>query len=172
MRKIVVLISAVVIAGAASASSAAPRKVKTSVAHINADKKSTADGECSTSGYSSYCVSTNCQCDHYFGSVNGNQAGKGTVTLDLTVDNGAATSTPGCKPVFGVATLQGKKDNSQTIALAGAVCDGKNANSANPFNGGYGITGSDAGQDGAGGFSGTIRGGKLGLKLSGFLERF
>lgn len=173
MRKTLVLLSVIVVAGTASAASAKLNHAKTSSAHITANKTGTATGACSTTGYSSHCPSDNCECDEFFGFVNGNQAGRGTATLKLTVDNGSSTSSPGCKPVFGVATLNGLKDNNQELAITGAECDGKNANSKHPLNGGYGIDASDAGIGGAGTLSGNITsGGKMDLKLSGFIEPF
>lgn len=173
MRKIAVLVSAIVIVGAASVASAKVTHVKTSSAHIKASQNGAPTDAPCTSGYATHCPSGDCQCYQFIGSVNGNQAGKGTASIQLTVDNANTnrTGTPGCRPVYASASLSGKGDVSQTLGMLGALCDGKNANSSEALNGGYGIDGSGAGLEGAGTFSGSVSpGGKLQLKLSGFIE--
>ncbi len=175
MRKFVVLLSALLIAGTVPVASAKSSHARTSSAHIKANMTGApSSGACSTTGYSSHCPSDNCECEKFFGFVNGNQAGKGTATIQLTVDNGSTTSSPaGCEPVFGTATLAATKDNNQTLSIVGALCDGKNAKAKNLLNGGYGITSSDQGFDGAGSFDGTISAnGTLDVKLSGFVQPF
>jgi hypothetical protein len=131
---------------------------------------------CNSNTYSGQCQSGDCTCYvsgivpvKVVGSVQGRPA-KSLVRageLFITVDNGAATGTPGCSPSYGVMKgLNKKLAEVASVNIAATLCPQKKA--SGPFNlvGGWGLEpvgGFSAGGDA----SGTLNGNKLNLTLTG-----
>lgn len=83
-------------------------------------------GACEASGYSAICPSGVCTCIKVIGAkMTGSLAGKGTVDMEITLDDNSATSSPGCNPLFGIVTISGtvrKIPVSADANFAGVTC--------------------------------------------------
>ncbi|MGB8412474.1 MAG: hypothetical protein WCE23_06575 [Candidatus Binatus sp.] len=87
-----------------------------------------ADGQCTSYAFTNRCPGGNCYCAQLTGTYSGT-AGKGSATLDVTVDldNGQGTigsagaNGDGCSPIFGVLQITGSKD-TETFDILGAGC--------------------------------------------------
>jgi hypothetical protein len=143
----------------------------------------TATGTCPGTGYSAICPSGTCSClTMAAGAVTGELAGKGTAVVNISIDTGSATSavvSSSCYPVFGVADLsttvgggRNKTSKSETLNLAGALCDPLNSHSSSTIDGGFGIAATPApspAASGWGSFTGSQKdpNSKLTLKFKG-----
>jgi hypothetical protein len=142
----------------------------------------TTTGTCLGTGYSAICPSGTCSClTMAAGTVSGEFAGKGTAVVNITFDTNDATSAvlnSSCYPIFGVAALSttmGKGKNkfskSESLNLAGALCDPLNSKSHRTVDGGFGIAATPVPSPAASGW-GTLAGSedasaKLTIKLKG-----
>jgi hypothetical protein len=119
------------------------------------DVTSILQGQTCGGTYSSLCVSGDCTCFIYTGTINGaafgggnKKAPGGQVEVDLTEDTGAATTTLGtgatplgCAPVFADVFITGAKNgNNQTWALLGTVCDALGTAKTSTLTGGFTTT--------------------------------
>jgi hypothetical protein len=98
--------------------------------------------------YDTFCPSdpvgnTSCECQSFSANVNGNLAGAGLGTLNVTVDNGIAVDTPDCQPFFGELIFAASGDN-ETIYLNGSHCNPQGAG-GEAVRGGWGIFSSSKG---------------------------
>lgn len=116
-----------------------------------------AGGACASAGYNATCPSGTCAC---YSIPNGNVttgaiAGTGTADVELTVDEGNATTSvsPGtvttCVPVYGLittSTTRGKGRNRRAVTdvfnISGALCRGLPGR-GEELSGGFGIFSSD-----------------------------
>lgn len=104
---------------------------------------------CANSGYSAICPSGTCQCVKITDATLTGGLGKGTATLLITEDPGAATAVQAdanCFPFFATAALSGtigsgKKAKTQieTVNIVGADCDPFTAKSSETLSGGFGV---------------------------------
>lgn len=135
----------------------AARTVNTAIS-ITATQISEDDtGPCKMPGfaYDEFCPSgsNNCICRKFAGTVRGGLIGKGPLQISITVDNDAATSTPGCVPFF--AGAEGTTQRvSQSINAVGVICQSMQRNRKNPVSGGAGLI--PSGQSGWGTLSGSL----------------
>jgi hypothetical protein len=103
-------------------------------------------------------------------SAKGAALGKGASTADLslTIDDGAQTANPGCRPIFGSVTLSNSQSGlTLAVNLAGTDCASRKSGTADVISGGFGIANSSNLSTGWGLLSGTLdrNSGALSLKL-------
>lgn len=121
--------------------------------------------------YDSICPSKNCVCDICTGTISGPLVGRGSATVNLTIDNGSSTpaSGSGCRPFFGTATFSTNRE-SESDDTTGTICSGFGNPEKNTVSGGFGIESSGRGEDGWGKISGmlneSVTPSKLTLSLS------
>jgi hypothetical protein len=130
-------------------------------------------GACSSNSadYDSICPSNNCVCDVCTGTIGGPLVGRGSATVNLTIDNGSSTpaSGSGCKPFFGKATFSTNRE-SESDDTTGTICSGFGNPEKDTVSGGFGIESSGRGEAGWGKISGmlneSVTPSKLTLNLS------
>jgi len=184
-RRAVVVITVVILVGAAWARAQQADAVATKIASatISGDFSGPVAGVCTPTGYTAICPSglSNCSCiTMNAAKVRGSVAGDGVAVVNFTLDSGSATSSVSgstCQPAFGQADLtttvgrgKNKTTKSESINLLAALCDSKNGRSPATLTGGWGIAASPAPTPAASGWGtldGTQTGTKIDLKLKG-----
>ena len=172
MRSITAAIVAVILALCAGPAGRGEAASKTELASLTITKapamtSAYTGSQCDSNTLSGQCPSENCQCivvsGNFCNGKVGRRSGKnGACSLFLTIDNGLATGSPGCTPLFGVITgfLIGESEGF----FVGTVCPVTGSN----FSGGWVLDNGAGFSAGEGTFTGTVDD-TLTLKLKGTL---
>jgi hypothetical protein len=124
--------------------------------------------QCDSNTYSGQCASGNCQCVLVSGNfcearVNSKGSKNKSCSIFMTVDNGLATGSPGCSPLFGVIQgFSGEEAVAVEFFFTGTDCAIKGTN----LTGGWALDNAASYSSGEGTFTGSIAG-SLSLSMTG-----
>ena len=154
--------AAILLLSATAVQSAEPQSSKTdtlkvTVSDAPATTSAYSGSQCDSNTYSGQCHNGNCQCVVISGNVCESAVNDETPELKtcdffLTIDNGLATGSPGCSPVFGVANHLGSSSGEFEVFLTGTYCPIEGTN----FSGGLVVDEASCCSSGDGTFTGEI----------------
>jgi hypothetical protein len=166
------------IAGAIFLTSPPPAGALTAALKIAGTANTPSPGPCGAD-YANQCLGSNpitdCTCVEVSNATaKGAILGKGasTAELSITIDDGASTSSPGCSPILGSATVNNPKTElTLTLNIAGTDCESRKGGGIENLAGGFGIANASNLATGWGPITGTINKntGAVSLKFTGHI---
>jgi hypothetical protein len=164
------MLAALALTASALIAASSPHPSKLTVL-ISAQASAPASGACPAVTYPLKCPSLNCQCVMYTGSFHGTLGRGNLSSMALTLDQGDATPSSNCTPVFGVVNFPaGKRFGAITLDVAGALCASTPAGGNDTVGGGFDVDPTTSGLTGSGEMLGTQNSnGGATIKLSGNL---